>query len=380
MTVVPEVPGILTADQCAATGAAIAAMQEPSGALPWFPGGQTDPWDHVESAMALSVTGFHAEAEAAYEWSRRTQRADGSWPIRTVAGRVTDANTDANFCAYLAVGVWHHLLVTGDEAFARRLWPTVRAGIDLVLRFQAPSGQIRWGGAHPLPHSQDRAAPTSPHTDVAEVRAVPPGMFDDAMLTGSASIHQALGCAALLAEAVGQPQPRWVAARDRLGHALRAHTDRFLPPSDHSMDWYYPVLGGAVRGEQARELIAARWDEFVVTGLGIRCVDHRPWVTGAETCELVLALDCLDDHDRARQLFADMQHLRDPDGSYWTGLVYADGKRWPVEKSCWTSAAVVLAADALSRTSPANGIFRDADPYSAPVFDTADLDCACAHV
>jgi hypothetical protein len=59
-----------------------------------------------------------------------------------------------------------------------------------------------------------------------------------------------------------------------------------------------------------------------------------------------------------------MQHLRDPDGSYWTGLVFADGKRWPVEKSCWTSAAVVLAVDALSRTTPANGIFRDADPLA----------------
>ncbi len=380
MTVLPEVPGILTADQCAATGAAIAAMQESSGALPWFPGGQTDPWDHVESAMALSVTGFRAEAEAAYEWSRRTQRPDGSWPIRTVDGRVTDPNTDANFCAYLAVGVWHHFLVTEDEAFLRRLWPTVWKAVELVLRFQAPSGQIRWGGAHPLPHSQDRAAPGSTRAGTGEVGAVPPGMFDDAMLTGSASIHQALGCAALLAEAIGQPEPGWIAARDRLGHALRSHTDRFLPPSDHSMDWYYPVLGGAVRGQQGEELIAARWDEFVVTGLGIRCVDHRPWVTGAETCELVLALDCLDDRTNALRLFADMQHLRDPDGSYWTGLVYADGKRWPVEKSCWTSAAVVLAADALSRTSPGNGVFRDADPYSAPVYDTADLDCTCARV
>ena len=125
MTVQPEVPGILTADQCAQTGAAIAAMQEPSGALPWFPGGQTDPWDHVESAMALSVTGFHDEAEAAYEWLRRTQRDDGSWPIRTVVGRVVDANTDANFCAYPAVGVWHHFLITEDEAFLRRMWPMV---------------------------------------------------------------------------------------------------------------------------------------------------------------------------------------------------------------------------------------------------------------
>ena len=54
----PEVPGLLDAQQVGATGAAIAAMQEPSGALPWFPGGKTDPWDHIESAMALSVTGF----------------------------------------------------------------------------------------------------------------------------------------------------------------------------------------------------------------------------------------------------------------------------------------------------------------------------------
>ena len=49
----------------------------------------------------------------------------------------------------------------------------------------------------------------------------------------------------------------------------------------------------ARRGGQAR--IDARWDEFVVPGLGIRCVDHRPWVTGAETCELVMALDAIGD-------------------------------------------------------------------------------------
>ena len=29
------------------------------------------------------------------------------------------------------------------------------------------------------------------------------------------------------------------------------------------MDWYNPVLGGAVRGPSADRLLAARWDEFV---------------------------------------------------------------------------------------------------------------------
>ena len=74
---------------------------------------------------------------------------------------------------------------------------------------------------------------------------------------------------------------------------------------------------------------------------------------------LFRSLDALGDTADAIALVESIQHLRDPDGSYWTGLVFSDGKRWPVEKSCWTSAAVVLAADAISRTSAANGIFRD---------------------
>ena len=76
------------------------------------------------------------------------------------------------------------------------------------------------------------------------------------------------------------------------------------------MDWYYPVLGGAVRGDAAHALLETRWDEFVVHGLGIHCVDTNPWVTGAETCELAMALDALGDHRRALRLLADMQHLR----------------------------------------------------------------------
>ena len=42
------------------------------------------------------------------------------------------------------------------------------------------------------------------------------------------------------------------------------------------------------------------------------------------------------------------------DGSYWTGLVYADDARWPVERTTWTAAAVV-AADALAGATPAAG-------------------------
>ena len=77
------------------------------------------------------------------------------------------------------------------------------------------------------------------------------------------------------------------------------------------MDWYYPVLGGAVRGAGRRATCStAAGTTSWCPGSGIRCVDTNPWVTGAETCELVLALDALGDRDRALRLFADMQHLR----------------------------------------------------------------------
>ncbi len=331
------VPGVLAAADLARTAAAIATVQETSGAIPWFPGGHTDPWDHVECAMALSAAGRRAQAERAYGWLARTQRRDGSWPLRVRAGHVEDAAADTNFCAYLAVGVWHHLLVSGDEGFAARMWQPVRRAVEFVLGRQRARGEIPWAcGADGRP-------------------------VGEALLSSCASIHHSVRCALALAEHLGRPQPGWEVDLGRLRHVLRHHPEAFAPKPRYAMDWYYPVLGGAVRGEPARQRIAARWSDFVVPGLGVRCVDDHPWVTGAETCELVLSLDAMGESERARELFAAVQHLREPDGSYWTGLVCSDGERWPVERSSWTAAAVVLAADALSRTTAGSGIFRGAD-------------------
>ncbi|GAA4659468.1 prenyltransferase [Gordonia humi] len=336
---VPHIDGVLTPAQIRATGQAISAMQEPSGALPWFPGGKTDPWDHVESAMALAACGLRRQADAAYEWSRRTQRPDGSWPLELREGVVVDHGVDSNFCAYIAVGVWHHFLVFDDAGFLRRMWPTVKAAIGRTLSFARADGAFRWA---------------------ADYRTG--DMFPNVLITGNASIYSALYCAASIAEILDEPADEWSAAARRLGAVFDVWTgDRTVmdPASNHSMDWYYPVLGGAVRGDAGRELIDARWDDFVVSGLGARCVDDHPWVTGAETCELAMAVDAIGDADRAVTLVESIQHLRDPDGSYWTGLVFSDGKRWPVEQSCWTSATVVLAADAISGATPGGGVFRD---------------------
>jgi hypothetical protein len=174
---------------------------------------------------------------------------------------------------------------------------------------------------------------------------------------------------------VDDAQPEWELAGGRLGHALRSHRDLFLDKSTFSMDWYYPVLGGAVRGYAGERLLADRWDDFVVPGLGIKCVDTNPWVTGAETCELALALDALGDRERALRLFADMQHLRDTEGRYWTGYVYPDDVNWPVEHTTYTAAAVLLAADALGHATPGSDIVRGA---TLPAhFAEFGLECEC---
>jgi len=359
-----HVPGVLTAADVEATGAAIAAMQEADGAVPWTVGEHTDAWNHVEAAMALLVSGQVEAAERAYEWCRRTQRSDGSWAMKYVAGVVEDDSGESNMTAYIAVGAWHHWLVRRDEEFVRRLWPVVRAALDWVVARQLGFGGIAW--AHEYADGE-------------------PGRLNaEALLAGSSSIYQSLRAGVALAELVDEPQPEWELAGGRLGHALREHRDLFLDKSTFSMDWYYPVLGGAVRGDAARALLDTRWSDFVADGWGIRCVDSNPWITGAETCELVMALDAVGDHSRARDLFAWSQHLREPDGRYWTGSVHDGGfdgagpashVMWPHEHTTYTAAAVVLAADALCGGSPGAGIMRG--ETLAGHFREIALECGC---
>ncbi|HEY5179027.1 MAG TPA: hypothetical protein VIJ07_04525, partial [Dermatophilaceae bacterium] len=196
-----------------------------------------------------------------------------------------------------------------------------------------------------------------------------------ALLAGSSSIYLSLRCGLALAELMGESQPEWELAAGLLGHALRFHPEAFDRKNRFSMDWYYPVLAGPLVGGRAMERLDHRWDDFVVPGLGARCVENEPWVTGAETCELALALDVVGDRDRAVAMVSSMHHLREDDGAYWTGYVYADGVRWPVEQSSWTAAAVILAVDALSNATGGAGLFRGEG--LPQIQDIVGDDCGC---
>lgn len=329
--------GLLDAPGAARTVAGIRALQRPDGAIPWFTGDKLDPWDHVESAMALDAAGEHEAARRAYLWLARTQNADGSWyanyadtPEGCSAAAVTDKTCETNFTAYPAVGFYHHFLATADRGLLRDLWPTLVAAIDFVLRQQRSDGAIRWN-------------PDS----------------DEALLSGCSSMYQALRCAVACATALGENQPAWELALARLGHVLTAHPDRFAPKRRYSMDWYYPVLGTVLRGEAARRRIDEDWDRFVVPSCGVRCVDDHPWVTGGETSELAIALWAIGREAQAGRLLADIgAHLRDErDGMYWTGYVFADLAIWPREKTAWTAGSLLLALAALGGEPATRAVF-----------------------
>ncbi len=327
---------MLSAPELCATVDSIAEVQLRSGLIPWWPGGHADPWNHVEAAMALATGGRRHEAELAYRWLAREQRPDGAWHQYYLADGVEDAKLDANVCAYVATGVWHHHACFGDTGFVEEMWPVVDAAIDFVLGLQTARGEVLWAR----------------HPDGT------PWPF--ALLTGSSSICHSLGRALDLARHLGRRRPRWRRARLALARTVASVPDAFAPKDRWAMDWYYPVLAGAVTGDAGRRRLAAGWDRFVIDGGGTRCVEDRPWVTAAETSECAMAHLAVGDDDRARSLFAWSQGLRHHDGSYFTGVVLPERVWFPGgERSTYSAAAVVLAADALSGASPASGLFVD---------------------
>jgi hypothetical protein len=135
-----------------------------------------------------------------------------------------------------------------------------------------------------------------------------------------------------------------------------------MTKSRFAMDWFYPVLAGVVTGAEAQRRIERGWKKFVVEGHGVRCVSDQPWVTVAETAELVLALAGMGSPEPAGVVFGWLADRRFEDGTYWAGFTVPELVVWPEEKLTWTNAGVLLAADALFGLTPAAGFFSHRCP------------------
>jgi hypothetical protein len=233
------------------------------------------------------------------------------------------------------------------------MWSSVERAIEFVLRWQMDDGTVRW--------SLDSIG--RPETY--------------ALLAGSSSIFHSLRCAVALGERLGLQRPAWELAAGRLGHAAARHPGAFAPKNEFAMDWYYPIFSGALGGAAGERRIADGWERHVMDDYGVRCVSTSDWVTAAETAECVLALDALGLTGRALDLFSCTARHRREDGAYWTGLAYPDRVTFPhAEASSYTSAAIILAADALTSSSLASGLFRHGELARPP--DLAEAGCPLA--
>ena len=333
--------------RCDAAAARILEVQTKDGAIPWFEDGPWDPWNHAECAMALTAMGEAEAAARAFQALQARQSPDGSWESEygnalPMADRLHIARTEApvfrdtNFAAYCATAVWHLAESGASRAQVAALWPMVSAALDFVLSLQAEDGTISWSA---------EAAGTD---------------ADDALPAAHAAIYKSLDCGLRLARRLGEARPHWARGRAAIASALLEVPERFnrARPSAarFAMDWYYPVLSGAITGTAARDRLAADWSRFVVPGEGCLCVDNEPWVTVAETAELAMAVFALGGHDLARRLL-DRQFARlTPSGAFWMGWQTEERIIWPEEAPTWTQAAVILALDAVEGTEPAAGV------------------------
>ncbi len=335
MTALPHIEGVLSADEVLQSAESIVSLQLDTGMIPWFTDGHCDPWNHVETAMALDVAGLHRHAERAYEWLVDMQRPDGSWwNYYLPDGSVEEAKLDTNVCAYIATGVWHHWLCTWDRGFVDHLWPAVQRALDWVLGMRKSNGTALWARTeHSVP-------------------------WDYALLTGSSSIQHALHCGYQLSQLIREPRPDWREAAEQMAFIVANHPEAFEPKERWAMDWYYPVLSGAITGEAAKAHLEDKWDVFAMEGKGIRCVSDEPWITASETAEASIAFATSGDLSTATDLLLWTRSHRLDDGSYWTGIVYPTLEQFPFgETSAYTAAAVILAADAITGASPASTVF-----------------------
>ena len=302
--------------------------------------------------MALDVGGRtdRGRARPTSGWSRM-QRPDGAWH-QLLPGRPASSRTklDTNVCAYVATGVWHHYLLTGDRGFLEAMWPVVERAIDFVLRPADAARRDRLGPPRRR-HARGRS-PCSParrpSATACAARSRSPSGSATSVPTGSSPPRR-------LAH-VDRARARRVRAQAPLGDGLvlpGARRRRHAAPAGRSSARRAPEH---VRDGRARACAASR------TGRG----SPRPRPASARWPTWPSAT-----RPRLSSCSRWAQAHRHDDGAYWTGIVYPEGTSFPGdERTTYTAAAVVLAADALSRASAASGLFLGED---IPAFiDTSD--------
>lgn len=294
--------------------------------------------DHIEATMGLSTFGHYKNAEKAFLWLFKNQNKDGSWYAHYFSKNEKESQKiDTNFTAYCATGLWHYYLCSKNEDVLIKFYDMLNKAINFVINQQHDEGDIQWA--------------------LSDIES----LNEDALITACSSIYKSLECALKINKTLGKENTHWNHAYQKLGNALIHKPHRFdrtwESKERFSMDWFYPILANVYTQKEAQEILHKKWHIFIEDTFGCRCVSDEPWMTVAETCEFIMALNASGDKVRAEGFLSQLQQWQDTDGGFWTGYNFKHKNIWPEEKTTWTSGAFILATDSLYNISSASNLF-----------------------
>ena len=314
----------------------IKKIQLKSGAIPSNKDNSHDPWDHIESIMGLNFLQDKESADLAFDWLKNNQNADGSWYSKYLDEKPIELNKPTHYSPYISVAALHHYKIFSDKKKLSELWKTISLALDFSINLQNPNGTIPW--------SVDK------NNKIEE----------DFLITGSSSILKSIECAIKISRILEEGDNNsWIRAYKSLAMAIKNPKGLFdvtIDRSRFSMDWYYPIISGALSSEEKDFYIKKILKDFYVDGLGIKCVTEEPWVTVAETSEFIITLVISNRLEEARKIFSEAMNITDENDVPYMGWQYEQNIFWPEEKPSWTSAALILAADSIYNFSSGSDI------------------------
>ncbi|MDA8197201.1 MAG: hypothetical protein M0019_08380 [Actinomycetota bacterium] len=318
----------------------IEALQLDSGLIPWHVGGHIDPWNHIESVIAMAIGGRRNAVVRGLDGLANLQNRDGSFCHFYLYNGVKEADRDPNVICYLGVGMLALLSIYGLDLVKPYVQILIDA-VDYVVTIQREDGLMP---ALMRPEGTEKGRP---------------------LRAANCSIMTSLEASiafARVANLDARKLQSWNLSLTRLRRAYEEATDDdFAATEDWAMDWYYPVLALAPgAGQELTDRFSIGLKQFFEADFGVKCKASNSWFTAAETAEAAIAALILGNIDVAREIYSTLRRFRSSDGGYVTGIVEPYSVTFPPEeRSSYTTAAVIIASAMLSRGSKVSS-FKDA--------------------
>src|SRR2546430_16278172 len=92
--------------------------------------------DGTYVAYSLDRCGYNQDAAAFYQWCKEVQQPDGGWAQRYHIEKSPGPSwgEQEDQCATILWGIGQHHSLTKDEEFLSEMWPTVKRGVEHLLR------------------------------------------------------------------------------------------------------------------------------------------------------------------------------------------------------------------------------------------------------